>query len=72
MEPKKTSDYPVPEELTARFRRDPRFKRAFEALRPGRQRDYLYHFAAATYSATLRGAHRQRDPGHLRKAEVSW
>ncbi len=44
---KKTADYPVPEELTQRFRRDPRFKRAFEALTPGRQRSYLYHFGAA-------------------------
>jgi len=52
MAPKKTSDYPVPEELTARFRKDPRFKRAFEALTPGRQRGYLYHFAAARQSAT--------------------
>src|SRR5690349_9122466 len=52
MEPKKTSDYPVPEELTERFRRDPRFKRAFEALTPGRQRGYLYHFAGAKQSAT--------------------
>jgi uncharacterized protein YdeI (YjbR/CyaY-like superfamily) len=52
MQPKKTSDYPVPEELTARFRRDGRFKRAFEALTPGRQRSYLYHFAAAKQSAT--------------------
>jgi uncharacterized protein YdeI (YjbR/CyaY-like superfamily) len=52
VEPKKTSDYPVPEELTARFRRDARFKRAFEALTPGRQRSYLYHFAAAKQSAT--------------------
>ena len=52
MEPKKTSDYPVPEELTERFRRDPRFKRAFDALTPGRQRSYLYHFAAARQSAT--------------------
>ena len=52
MEPKKTSDFPVPEELTERFRRDPRFKRAFEALTPGRQRSYLYHFAAAKQSAT--------------------
>jgi uncharacterized protein YdeI (YjbR/CyaY-like superfamily) len=50
--PKKTSDYPVPEELTAVFLRDPRFKRAFEALTPGRQRSYLYHFAAAKQSAT--------------------
>ena len=52
MEQKKISDFPVPEELTERFRTDPRFKRAFEALTPGRQRSYLYHFAAAKQSAT--------------------
>jgi uncharacterized protein YdeI (YjbR/CyaY-like superfamily) len=52
LEPKKTSDFPVPEELTERLRRDARFKRAFEALTPGRQRSYLYHFAAAKQSAT--------------------
>jgi uncharacterized protein YdeI (YjbR/CyaY-like superfamily) len=52
MQPKKTSDYPVPGELTERFRGDPRFKRAFEELTPGRQRSYLYHFAAAKQSAT--------------------
>jgi len=49
---KKTSDFPVPEELTARFRKDPHFKRAFAALTPGRQRSYLYHFAGAKQSAT--------------------
>jgi uncharacterized protein YdeI (YjbR/CyaY-like superfamily) len=52
VEPKKTSDFPVPEELTKRFKTDPRFKRAFEALTPGRQRSYLHHFAAAKQSAT--------------------
>ena len=52
MERRKTSDLPVPEELTERFGRDRRFKRAFEALTPGRQRSYLYHFAAAKQSAT--------------------
>ena len=52
MKPRKTSDLPVPAELRERFRRDPRFKRAFEALTPGRQRSYLYHFAAAKQSAT--------------------
>jgi uncharacterized protein YdeI (YjbR/CyaY-like superfamily) len=52
MKPKTTEDYPIPEELTERFRKDPRFKRAFEALTPGRQRSYLYHFAAAKQSAT--------------------
>src|SRR5437868_8699943 len=49
---KKTSDFPVPEELRERLRKDPRFKRAFEALTPGRQRGYLYHIAAAKQSAT--------------------
>jgi uncharacterized protein YdeI (YjbR/CyaY-like superfamily) len=52
MQPKRTSDFPVPEELRERFRKDPRFKRAFDALTPGRQRSYLYHFAAAKQSAT--------------------
>src|SRR5262245_58937821 len=52
MKPKKTSDFPVPEELSERFRKDGRFKRAFEALTPGRQRSYLYHFGAAKQSAT--------------------
>ncbi len=42
----------VPEELKAKFRKDPRFRRAFEALTPGRQRGYLYHFAGAKQSAT--------------------
>jgi uncharacterized protein YdeI (YjbR/CyaY-like superfamily) len=42
----------VPEELKAKFRSDPRFKRAFEALTPGRQRGYLFHFGGAKQSAT--------------------
>ena len=52
MKPRETSDFPVPDELRERFRKDPRFKRAFEALTPGRQRSYLYHFATAKQSAT--------------------
>jgi uncharacterized protein YdeI (YjbR/CyaY-like superfamily) len=52
MKQRTTADFPVPEELRQRFRRDPHFKRAFEALTPGRQRSYLYHFAAAKQSAT--------------------
>src|SRR5258705_2077040 len=52
MKRKKTSDSPVPEELRERLRMDPRFKRAFEALTPGRQRSYLFHSAAAKQSAT--------------------
>src|SRR3984885_7101434 len=52
MKRKRTSDFPVPKELKQRFRIDPRFKRAFEALTPGRQRSYLFHFASAKQSAT--------------------
>jgi len=52
IEPKKTSAFPVPEKLTESFRRNARFKRAFDALTPGRQRGYLYHFAGAKRSAT--------------------
>jgi uncharacterized protein YdeI (YjbR/CyaY-like superfamily) len=43
---------PVPEELKQMFRREPRFKRAFEALTPGRQRGYLFHFTRAKQSRT--------------------
>jgi len=52
MEKKKTSDFPVPDELREKFRRDPPFKKAFASLTPGRQRSYLYHFAGAKQSAT--------------------
>jgi uncharacterized protein YdeI (YjbR/CyaY-like superfamily) len=45
-------EFPVPEELKGKFRKDPRLKRAFEALTPGRQRGYLLHFAGAKQSGT--------------------
>ncbi len=48
----KPAKLPVPPELKKKFRDDPRFKRAFEALTPGRQRGYLYHFIGAKQSAT--------------------
>jgi uncharacterized protein YdeI (YjbR/CyaY-like superfamily) len=48
----KRRELPVPEELTQKFRSDPKFKRAFEALTPGRQRGYLFHFTGAKQSAT--------------------
>ena len=61
--PKKTADFPVPEELTARFKKDPRFKRAFDALTPGRKRGYLYHFAGAKQSATREARITKAMPG---------
>jgi len=48
----KPVELPVPEELKQKFRRDARFKRAFESLTPGRQRGYLFHFNGAKQSAT--------------------
>lgn len=54
VEKRKTSDLPVPEELTERLRKDPKFRRAFEALTPGRQRGYLFHFNSAKQSETRR------------------
>lgn len=42
---KKTKEYPVPEELTAKFKAVPKLKEAFEALTPGRQRAYILHFS---------------------------
>ena len=48
----KPREFPVPDELKEKFRTDPQFKRAFEALTPGRQRGYLYHFTGAKQSAT--------------------
>ncbi len=49
---KKTSDFPVPEELENKFNKNPAFHRAFEALTPGRQRAYLYFFAQPKLSKT--------------------
>ena len=49
---KKTSEYEYPEELLLKFKEDPSFKTAFEALTPGRQRGYLLHFSQAKQSAT--------------------
>ncbi len=48
----KPSRLPVPAGLKEKFRKEPRFKRAFEALTPGRQRGYLFHFARAKHSET--------------------
>jgi uncharacterized protein YdeI (YjbR/CyaY-like superfamily) len=48
----KPPELPVPDELKAKLRADPKFRKAFEALTPGRQRSYLYHFAGAKQSAT--------------------
>ncbi|MHA6480353.1 YdeI/OmpD-associated family protein [Paenibacillus sp. strain BS8-2] len=52
VEYKKTEEYTVPEELENKFVEIPDLKTAFEALTPGRQRAYLYHFSEPKRSQT--------------------
>jgi uncharacterized protein YdeI (YjbR/CyaY-like superfamily) len=52
VEYKKTSEFKVSEELQNRFTEDLSFKKAFDALTPGRQRGYLLYFSAAKQSKT--------------------
>jgi len=52
VEKKKTSDFPVPEEFQSRLDADPALKSAFDALTPGRQRGYLFHFSQPKQSKT--------------------
>lgn len=49
---KKTTEFPVPEELSVRFKELPALKTAFEALTPGRQRAYLLHFSQPKQAKT--------------------
>jgi uncharacterized protein YdeI (YjbR/CyaY-like superfamily) len=43
---------PIPKELTDKFGKTPALKAAFYALTPGRQRGYIFFFAAAKQSKT--------------------
>jgi len=52
VEPKKHSEYNVPEELQNQFKLNPDFKKAFDALTPGRQRGYLLYFSDSKQSKT--------------------
>jgi uncharacterized protein YdeI (YjbR/CyaY-like superfamily) len=65
IEKKQTSEYPVPQELKEKLRKDPQFKKAFEALTPGRQRGYLYHFAAAKQAETRKSRIEKATPAIL-------
>jgi uncharacterized protein YdeI (YjbR/CyaY-like superfamily) len=49
---KKTKEYPVPEELTAKFKENAALKKAFESLTPGRQRAYILHFSQPKQAKT--------------------
>ncbi len=49
---KDASEYDVPQELLDKFEADPKFKEAFDALTPGRQKGYYIHFSGAKQSST--------------------
>jgi len=49
---KKTTEYPVPEEFQHKLDEHPALKKAFKALTPGRQREYLFYFSQAKLSRT--------------------
>jgi uncharacterized protein YdeI (YjbR/CyaY-like superfamily) len=49
---KKTSEFAVPTELQYKLNNDVAFKRAYEALTPGRQRGYILYFSAPKQSQT--------------------
>lgn len=52
VELKKKEDYIIPEELHTKFAELPGLKTSFEALTPGRQKAYIYHFSQAKQSKT--------------------
>jgi uncharacterized protein YdeI (YjbR/CyaY-like superfamily) len=49
---KTVAEFKLPEELQAKFDKDPRLQKAFSSLTPGRQRRYILHFSSAKQSAT--------------------
>lgn len=52
VELKKTKEYPVPEELTAKFQENPALEKAFGSLTPGRQRAYILNFSQPKQAKT--------------------
>jgi uncharacterized protein YdeI (YjbR/CyaY-like superfamily) len=49
---KTTAEYAVPEEFQSKLDQIPALKAAFDALTPGRQRGYLFHFSQPKQSKT--------------------
>src|SRR5579871_4322932 len=49
---KKTRDFKIPEEFQSKLNEIPGLKTAFEALTPGRQRGYIFHFSQPKQSKT--------------------
>jgi uncharacterized protein YdeI (YjbR/CyaY-like superfamily) len=52
VEMKTTKEFDVPEEFQNKLDENPRLKKAFKALTPGRQRAYLFYFSSAKQAKT--------------------
>ena len=65
---KKTSELKIPEEFQIMLDEFPNLKIAFEALTPGRQRAYIYHFSAPKQSKTRASRVRKYMP-HILKGK---
>jgi len=52
VDPPKSAEPKMPEELQKRLREDAAFKKAFKALTPGRQRGYSFYISGAKQSKT--------------------
>jgi uncharacterized protein YdeI (YjbR/CyaY-like superfamily) len=63
-----TSDLKFPEEFQTLLDEFPDFKNAFDALTPGRQRAYIYHFSAPRQSKTREARVRKLMP-HILKGK---
>ena len=49
---KKTSEYQIPEEFQKKLNKSSKLKTAFDALTPGRQRQYIFYFSQPKLSKT--------------------
>ena len=65
---RKTSDLKAPEEFQIILDEFPDLKTAFDALTPGRQRAYIYHFSAPKQSKTREARVRKYMP-HILKGK---
>lgn len=65
---KKTAEFPVPEEFQNKLDKSPALKKAFNALTPGRQRAYIFHFSQPKQSKT-RAARVEKYMQHILKGK---
>ena len=52
VEPKKVSEYPIPEELQSKLNGDAALRSAFAALTPGRRKSHILHVSSAKRAKT--------------------